>query len=587
MEYTSFNKLLKSNTIQDYLNKLKDGTIRGFVDDWKWIFTFTKRYKWIVLFYTVLGLFSSTLGLASSYISSRLINIITGRQTEKLFILIIAVVGSAVFSLVFQSVMSRVSTKISIYVNNDIQKEIFDSIIDVKWMDLNRFQNGDLLNRFNSDVGTISGNAIGWIPNIIINIYTFIITFVVLYRMDPIMAAIALLSAPFLMFMSRYIMRKQKEYRTRVLEMNSGMMSFETEAFYNLDTVKAFGIWGMLSARLRMWQKKYKQYNLEYNMFSIKTNIALTVLTTAVSFASFGYCLYRLWTGQILYGDMTFFLSQRSALSNQFSSLVSTVPGMLNSAVSAHRVRELVDLPKEEHDAALLETVRQRAENGLAVEMQGVTFAYTEGTNIYENAHFVANPGEIVAIMGQSGGGKTTMFRLLLGMCEPGDGFVVLRDATGQEFSMNADLRQLVAYVPQGNTMMMGTIAENLRMVKPEATDEELIAALKTACAWEFVEETGLYSQLGERGKGISEGQAQRISIARALLRDAPILLLDEATSALDEATESRVIDTILQAAPNKTVIISTHRPSVLRRCRRVFRISEKQIAEDSSFVGA
>jgi len=152
---------------------------------------------------------------------------------------------------------------------------------------------------------------------------------------------------------------------------------------------------------------------------------------------------------------------------------------------------------------------------------------------------------------------------------------------------MNADLRQLVAYVPQGNTMMMGTIAENLRMVKPEATDEELIAALKTACAWEFVEETGLYSQLGERGKGISEGQAQRISIARALLRDAPILLLDEATSALDEATESRVIDTILQAAPNKTVIISTHRPSVLRRCRRVFRISEKQIAEDSSFVGA
>ena len=581
MKFTGINKIIQSESLQEYLNKIADGTFRDFIDDWKWIFSFSMRYKWIVLFYTLLGLLSSTFGVAASYVGSMMINIITGKQTEKLPLLIGITLGSTAFSLIFGSIMSRVSTKISIYVNNDIQGEIFDRIVDVKWSELNKYKNGDLLNRFNSDVGTVSGNAIAWIPNVLINIYTFIITFIVLYRMDHIMAWIGLFSAPFLFLMSHYVMRKQREYRKRVLELNSNMVSFEMETFYNLDTVKAFGVWRVLSKRLREWQEKYKQFNLEYNMFQIKTSIALSLISTAVTLGSFGYCLYRLWTGQILYGDMTFFLGQRSALTGKFNSLVGTIPGMLNSAISTHRIREIVDLPKEEHDIETYKAVRAKAKDGLSIELNHVDFAYTDGKNVYEDASFAAHPGEIVAVLGESGGGKTTLFRLLLGLVKPENGEVVLRDREGKAVNMNADLRRLVSYVPQGNTMIMGTIAENMRMVREKATDEEIISALKIACAWEFVEPIGIDSELRERGKGISEGQAQRLSIARAILRDAPILFLDEATSALDEPTEARVIDNVVKASGNKTIIVSTHRPSVLKKCMRVYKIRNKKIEED------
>ena len=579
-KYTGINKLLKSDYIQSILDKLADGTFGEFIDDWKWIFQFSKRYKWIVVFYTFLGIFSSTFSLGSAYVSRILINIITERRMDQLGLLITLMLLSTALALAFNSVMSRVSTKISIYVNNDIQAEIFDKIIDARWDELNKYQNGDLLNRFNSDVSTISTNAISWIPNLIINIYTFGMTFVVLMRMDATMAWIAILSAPFLLVMSHYIMRKLKMYRKRVLEMNSQMMSFEMETFYNVDSIKSFGILKHYSKLLRGWQQKYKEYNLDYNKFEIKTNIMMTVVSTIVGMTAFGYCLFRLWTGAILYGDMTFFMQQRTSLSAKFNALVATIPGMLNSAISAHRIRELVDLPKEDHDPESLAALREVAKDGVSLSLNDVTFAYADGKNVYENTNFTARPNEIVAVLGESGGGKTTMFRLILGLIRPDSGSMTLQTADGRSVPMNADLRQLISYVPQGNSMIYGTVAENMRMVREEATDEEIIHCLKMACAWGFVQRLpeGINTRVGERGKGVSEGQAQRLSIARAMLRDSPILLLDEATSALDEETEEKVLDNILQYCPNKTCIVATHRPSVLKRCHRIYRISDKNI---------
>ena len=581
-KYTGINKYLKSEFVQSIMDKLADGTFSEFFDDWKWIFHFSKRYKWIVIFYTFLGIFSSTFSLGAAYVSRILINIIVEKRMDQLWLLIGAMLATTVLALVFNSVMSRVSTKISIYVNNDIQAEIFDKIIDARWEELNKYQNGDLLNRFNSDVSTISSNAISWIPNLVINIYTFVITFIVLMRMDVTMAWIAVLSAPFLLVMSHYIMRKLKMYRKRVLEMNSQMMSFEMETFYNFDSIKSFGILKHYSKLLRGWQQKYKEYNLDYNKFEIKTNILMTAVSTIVGMTAFGYCLFRLWTGAILYGDMTFFMQQRSNLSAKFNSLVGTIPGMLNSAISAHRIRELVDLPKEDHDPALLEKVRAVAEQGITLTMNDVTYGYSEDSSVYEKTSFCARPNEIVAVLGESGGGKTTMFRLILGLIRPNEGSMAMETADGERIEMNADLRQLIAYVPQGNSMIYGTIAENMRMVREDATDEEIIRCLKLACAWEFVSllPEGINSRLGERGKGVSEGQAQRLSIARAMLRDSPILLLDEATSALDEDTEDRVLDNIIHHCPNKTCIVATHRPSVLRRCHRIYRITNKTISE-------
>ena len=194
-KFTGINRILKSEFVQALLDKMRDGTFREFLDDWKWIFQFSKRYKWIVIFYTFLGVFSSTFSLGTAYVSRLLINIIVEKRTDQLPLLIGLVVLSTALALAFNSVMSRVSTRISIYVHNDIQAEIFDKIIDARWEELNNYQNGDLLNRFNSDVSTISSNAISWIPNLAINLYTFAMTFFVLMRMDPTMAWIAILSA--------------------------------------------------------------------------------------------------------------------------------------------------------------------------------------------------------------------------------------------------------------------------------------------------------------------------------------------------------------------------------------------------------
>ena len=585
-KFTGINKLVKSNTLQVLINKIYDGTFSEFIDDWKWIFGFSKKYRAIVIFYTIVGVFGSTLSLGASYVSRSLINIIVGKQVDQVWLLLGSMIGMTVFSLVLSSVSSRIFMKISIYVNNDIQAKIFDNIIDARWKELSEYPSGDLLNRFNNDVGTIAANAIGWIPNLVVNIYTFIVTFIVLFRTDHTMAWIAFLSAPFLLVMSRYIMRKMKEYRQRVLELNSKMMSFEVETFYNFDMIKSFGIFGFYSKRLREWQKKFKEFNLDYNKFEIKSKILLTLVSTLVSLVAFGYCLYRLWTGQIQYGDMTFFLQQRSSLSSRFKSLVGTIPGMLNSAISAHRIRELIDLPRETHDPEGYKEFEKIADQGFSIKLENVTFGYAKSNrHVYENADFEAKPGEIVAVIASSGGGKTTLMRLILGMFDADVGSVTLTGHDGTVHSVNADMRRFFSYVPQGNTMIATTIAENMRMVREDVSDEEIIAALKTACAWEFVEKMpdGIYCNLGERGRGISEGQAQRISIARAILRNSPILLLDEATSALDIETEERVLENIIKQHPNKVIIISTHRPSALKLCQRIYRIADGEITETTA----
>lgn len=580
--YTGLNRLFHSDALQELIRRIDDGTLSEFIDDWKWIFSFSRKYKWIVVFYTLVGIFGSSFAIGSAWLSRTLINIVVGQQRERLWLLLGAMLGMTAFSLLLSSLSSRIFTRISIYVSNDIQAEIFDRILDARWEDLSRYPSGDLLNRFNSDVGTIASNAINWIPNLIINIYTFIVTFVVLFRLDAIMAWIAIFSAPFLLVMSRWIMSRLKDYRKRILELNSGMMSFEAETFYNFDMIKSFGVFGTYARKLRAWQQKYKDYSLEYNGFEIRSRILLTLVSTGISMAAFCYCLYRLWNGQILYGDMAFFLQQRGSLSGRFNSLIGTIPGMMNSAISAHRIRELVELPREVHDEAAYEQLQSVSGDGLTVTLDHVRFAYDEERQIYNDLCFTVGPGEIVAVLAPSGGGKTTFMRLLLGMLLPQAGSVTLSGKDGRSFPVNADLRRFFAYVPQGNTILSGTIAENMRNVRENATDQEIESALRAACAWDFVSSLpgGIHGVLGERGRGISEGQAQRLAIARALLRDAPILLLDEATSALDAETEAAVLQNILRLQPGKAIIISTHRPGALRLCRKIYRIGEGGINE-------
>ena len=580
-ENQSQNKGISFESLDILISRWKDGTFAEILDDWKWIFSYSARYKGAIAFYLILGIISTSMGLVSSVAGKYMIDIITGHDSSRLWVMAVIMVSSSVFSLIFGSIISRITAKLSIDINNDIQADIFDKIVDADWMSLNKYSNGDILNRFNGDISTVSSNAISWLPTIVIAVYNFAATFLVILHYDWIMALIALGSAPFMLLMSRFLIKKQRDYSRKVREMSSDLMSFEVEAIYNFDTIKSFGIAPHYSKKMRWWQRRFRDISLKYNLFSIKTNILMSVTGTFVQFLAFGYCLFRLWSNDITYGTMTLFLQQRSKLSAAFSNVVSIIPSFLNSAVSAHRIRELVELPREVHipESSQLDKF---AHHGFRVRMKNVNFSYTEGNQVITNSEFEANPGEIVALVGPSGEGKTTLIRLLLGLVRPQGGGVTLSASDGSSIEMNAETRHLFAYVPQGNTVISGTIAENMRMVKEDATDEEIIDALKVSCAWNFVSKLPdtINSSVGERGRGLSEGQAQRIAIARAVLRNAPVLLLDEATSALDVATERTVLRNIVKRHPNKTCIVTTHRPSVLNMCQRVYRVMETQVTE-------
>lgn len=571
---------LGSEALGTLLRRWREGTFGELLEDWRWILAHTKRYKWAVACYLVLGVASASLGLVSAVASKYAIDIITGYQTSRLGAMAAVMVASALASLLLRSLVSRVSAKVSIFVSNDIQASVFDKVLDADWLTLSRYSSGDLLSRFNSDVSTVASNAISWLPNLLVSLYTFIATFFVILYYDRVMALIALASAPFLLVSSRYLLGRMRRHNQRMKELGSQLMAYEVETFYNVDTIKSFGIMGQYGRGLRQRQETFKKASLDYNLFSIKTDAAISLLGSAVQLAGFGYCLYLLWSGKIVYGTMTLFLSQSAKLSSTFSSLIGVVPAFLTSSVSARRIRELTELPKEPHipDSGL----EHHGEGGFAVRMEDVDFGYDPAEPVLMGSGFHAEPGKIVALVGPSGEGKTTMIRLILGLVRPDRGRVFLKTADGLEAEMNAETRHLFSYVPQGNTILSGTIADNLRMVKEEATDQELEEALRLACAWEFVSRMpeGIHSGVGERGRGLSEGQAQRLAIARAVLKDAPVLLLDEATSALDVATERQVLRNLMTGRPNRTVIVTTHRPSVLGMCRRVYRIVDRQVRE-------
>lgn len=568
-------------SLAELKRRWKEGTFKEIWDDWKWIFTYSVRYKKAILFYLVLGIISTSLGLGTSIVGKYLIDIVTGYQTDKLWLLIVLFVSTTLISILINNYLGRLALKVGLDIGNDIQADIFDKIIDADWKSISKYHSGDVLNRFTDDIGTVSENAINWLPSVMITFYQFVATFIVIWYYNPLMAIFAFASAPFTLIASKIVIKKQREYGKKVRELSSDVMHFEVETFYNSDTIKSFGVADQYSRKLRWWQKVYRDMRMEYNWFTIKTDVYFSLVGMFVTMGTFGYCLYLLWHHEITYGTMTLFLQQRAQLASAFTGLIGIIPGFLNSSISAHRVRELVQLPKEKHLPQSRE-LDKYVEEGFTVKLNEVDFAYVEDRKVITHSNFEANPGEIVALVGPSGEGKTTLIRLILGLTHPESGTASLIAKDGTEVEMNADTRHLFSYVPQGNTILSGTIAENLRLAKENATDEEIIDALKVACAWEFIEKLPgtIQTEIGDKGHGFSEGQIQRIAIARAVLRDAPVVLMDEATSALDITTERKVLKNIVQQRPNKTCIVTTHRPTVLNLCQRVYRVMQTQVTQ-------
>ena len=570
--------------IKKVIRKIKEGMLQEMYEETKWMYTYAKKYKFQIVFYIFLGVLTTVMGLASSVGSKYLIDAVTGQDSGNIALIALFIVAMGLFSIGINAITTMISARINIKVNNEIQAEVFDKILVADWISMKEFHSGDLLNRLNGDVNTVASSILSWIPSLITRSAQFFGILAIILYYDPTMAVIALGSAPVMLIVSKTLMKKMRDYNKRMRQVSSDVMSFNEESFQNIQSIKAFDLVGLFSKRLRDVQQNYKDVFLDYNKFSVYTSSFMSVVGMFVAYACFGWGVYRLWTGHITFGTMTLFVQLSGQLSSSFKSIVSLVPSAISATTSAGRIMEFFKI-KDESDleddkAKLIQNNTQG--KGLSVVLDDVEFSYNENKTVFKHADIVANPGEIVALVGPSGEGKTTMIRLLLGLINTKSGNASIRDINGVSCKISSATRRFFAYVPQGNTIFSGTIAENMRMVKQDATDAEIVEALKAACAYDFVNKLpdGINSKVGERGSGFSEGQAQRLSIARALLRKSPILLLDEATSALDVFTERQVLRNIMNMGYARTCIVTTHRPSVLTMCDRVYKIDSGVVCD-------
>lgn len=544
------------------------------------MFTYIRRYRTVVGIHILLGILGTALSLLSSVAMKTLIDVVTGFQTGAIFTAAAWMAGMLLGSAAMQAAASRIAAVINIRVQNGIQAEVYDRMLRTDWASLEQFRSGDLLNRLNTDVTSVSGGVTGLLPSFVTAAAQFLGSLMIILCYDPVMALIALIGAPLSVLCSRTLVRRMRSYNRRMKDISSEVMSFHEDSLRNLTSIKAFGIMDGFRDRMCAMQGKYRETYLDYNRFSVIAGFVMSIVGLLVSAGCFGWGVYRLWTHAISYGAMMMFLQLTTMLRSAFSSLIGLVPTAVSITTSAGRLMAVADLPEE---PGARETAP--VPDACTVELRDVTFAYPGGEPVLEHVDFRARPGEVVALTGASGEGKTTMIRLMLGLVRPEDGSVCLTGADGQCLPVTAATRAAFSYVPQGNTVFAGTIADNLRMVRPEATDAELIAALETACAYDFVRQLpdGIYARTGELGHGLSEGQAQRIAVARAVLRGAPVLLLDEATSALDEATEQRMLENLMHSGRVQTCVLITHRAATAERCPRRYTLRGTRLTEETA----
>ncbi len=544
----------------------------------KWLWSRVKKYRRSILAVGVLALLGTVMSLASSVASKYLIDAVTGYGTDKIGGAALMMVTMMLGGLLLQAVSSRVGAHVHVRVRNQMQYKTYGRILRATWEKLDRFRSGDLLSRLNADINTVADGIINFCPSLVATAVKFAGAFCIILYFDPIMALIALAGAPVTMLASRYLLRRLRRHSLVMKELDSEVMSFQEDSLRNLTSIKAFAAVDRYRREMGRVQDHYADAYLSFNSFRIGMSTLLSLVGMTVTAACFGWGVYQLWSGSITYGSMTMFLHLAGVLRSSFSSLVSLAQQCVSMTTSAGRILAVEELPRENDKIA--EGLEQ--ESAVDIVLKQVDFRYHDGDTLLHPFDFCACDGDQVVIMGPSGEGKTTLLRILLGLVEPCSGTAELVGGSGARYAISAGTRSLFAYVPQENSIFTGSIAHNLRIVAPEATESEMEQALKVACAWEFVQQfpEGLHHPLHAGGRGVSEGQAQRLAIARALLRKAPVLLLDEATSGLDVATERRLMENLRRSGMVRTCILVTHRPGSAEFCNRAYEIRNGQISE-------
>ena len=536
----------------------------------KWLWRAWRGNQLQAILNAAIGLLSVVVSLAQVWAVQHAIDVASGHTEGSIYwsVGVMALLVLCGFALRICSIWVR--NILGIKAQNRMQQRMLDRILRSEWTGKESHHSGDVLNRLEQDVGTVVSFLTETIPNTISVVAMFVGAFLYLFSMDKVLAFVIVGIIPVFVLLSKLYIGQMRSLTRQVRDSDSKVQSVLQETIQHRMLIKTLESDSIMVDRLESTQSELRHRVVKRTAFSVVSNFILNAGFSVGYLIAFLWAALRMADQTLTFGGMTAFLQLVNRIQGPARDLTRLAPVFVGVFTAAERLMELEENPLEEQGDPIPLTAP------CGVRLEHITYAYDDGDiNVIEQLDFDFYPGSCTAVLGETGAGKTTLIRLILALLHPNEGKVILYNQQEQR-ELSPLMRCNFVYVPQGNTLMSGTIRDNLRLGKLNATEEEIKTALEMSCA-SFVMELpdGLDTVCTEAGGGLSEGQAQRISIARALLRNRPIMLFDEATSALDPETERQLLHNIL-SNHDKTVIFITHRPAVVDYCDQTLHLQKQ-----------
>lgn len=546
----------------------------------KWIWHLCKSEKWMMLVQIIVNIITAVLSIVFAGFSKYIINAaVMDKDLKKALTYALGFLILLVFQLGLNLISRSSAERCKARLEWTLKQHMLKIIIKKDYAAISKYHTGELQNRMFNDVGVIADGATTIIPNIVLVITRLICAFAYLVYIDRIFALVFLVGG-IIVFLSTQIFRKKlKQLHKAVQESEGKTRSFIQEALTSLLVVKAFSVEEKVGDKSETLQSENYTAKMKRRFFSISASAGLGFVFSAGYVFALAFGAYRLVNG-LDYGTVTAMLQLVNQIQAPFAQLSGIMPKYFSLLASAERLIEIEKLPDEAESNAESLNVNELYSTLKAISFENISFKYDRDI-VLDDTSLKIDKGDFVAIMGISGIGKSTLLKLLLGVFKVQEGEIKLICENG-ETPVSYETRRLFSYVPQGNFLLSGSIRENLTFINSDATEKEIKEAIRISCADEFISTLpdGLDTVIGERGIGLSEGQLQRLAIARSLLSNSPVILLDEATSALDEDTEKRFL-TNLKELNNKTCIIVSHKKAALEICNKHIQIIDSKIVTE------
>ncbi len=538
----------------------------------KWTYCAVKKQLPIVFLLVVLNSLLACTGTVIALVSKYIIDEAISKNMPSFYLWVVVLVLVYLFMLVFGGLTNYLTERCRAIIERNVKANFFQRMTMKKYEDISSYHSGTLLNRLTSDVNIIGNCVTHVFPTFISTIVKLIFAFIVVVSFEPWFALVFGVGGIVIFIATRLLRKQLKSLHKKVQEEDDKVRSFWQECLSNLLAVKVFSNESNMAVKSSDLQENCFRAKMKRAMFSMITGFCYSGLMYAGYLFSFIWCATRLIVDvTFTYGTFTAIMQLVSQVRQPFSTVSGLIPQYYNAMASAERIMEIEEMPDEEIDDENFDfnDVYSKLKS---IKIDNLAFSYKRD-KVFNNLNFEIKKGDFAAIVGHSGIGKSTLFKIMLGVYTPKEGSIdlVCEDET---YNCSINTRKMFSYVPQGNLIFSGTIKENILFVNSDIPEEKIQKALELSCVNEFVEKLpdGIDTLIGEKGLGLSEGQVQRIAIARALLSDAPIILLDEATSALDPVTEATVLQN-LKNLQEKTCLIVTHRRQALEVCNKKLEI--------------